>query len=128
MEKFLNIRYPFEDSDRGFLVALNQTTKDAVKSDLLHLLFTTKGSRYYLPEFGTNLRKYIFEPNDEITWADIISEIQMEVNRWIPGLKITSIQAVPDDTIPRAIFVRIEFKVGEGIFEESDFAEVSILP
>lgn len=128
MEKFLNIRYPFEDSDRGFLMALNQTTRDAVKSDLLHLLFTDKGSRYYLPEFGTNLRKYLFQPNDSVTWSEVISEIQLEVNTWIPGLKISNIQAIPDNTQPKAIFVRIEFKIGEGIFEESNFAEVSIIP
>jgi phage baseplate assembly protein W len=128
MEKFLNIRYPFEDSARGFLVELNQTSKEAVKSDLLHLLFTDKGSRYYLPEFGTNLKKYLFNPNDSPTHDDIIAEIQLEVNTFIPGLKITNIKPEADQFNPRAIFIRIDFKIGEGIFEESDFVEVSIAP
>lgn len=128
MEKFLNIRFPFEESNRGFFVELNQTTKDAVKSDLLHLLFTDKGSRYYLPEFGTNLKRYIFEQNDNITQRDIISEIQLEVNTFIPGLKIRNITSNLDNNKPKSFNVRIEFSVGEGIFEESDFAEVSISP
>lgn len=125
-DKFINIRYPFEDSTRGFFVELNQTTKEAVKSDLLHLLFTDKGSRYYLPTFGTNLRRYIFEPNDGSTHQDIISEIQLEVNTFIPGLKINSIGVTIDPNDENIAIVNINFSVGEGVFQETDFVEISI--
>lgn len=125
-DRFINIRFPFEDSTRGFFVELNQTTKEAVKSDLLHLLFTDKGSRYYLPTFGTNLKRYIFEPNDDSTHQDIISEIQLEVNTFIPGLKINSINVTIDPNDENAAIVNINFSVGEGIFQETDFVEISI--
>ena len=124
--KYFNIRYPFEESDKGFLVQLNQTTKDAAKSDLLHLLFTDKGSRYYLPTFGTNLRRYIFEPNDSPTHNDIISEIQLEVDTFLPGLKINYIKVAIDPNDENIAIVNINFTVGQGIFEETDFVEISI--
>lgn len=125
-DRFINIKFPFEDSTRGFFVELNQTTKEAVKSDLLHLLFTDKGSRYYLPTFGTNLKRYIFEPNDDSTHQDIISEIQLEVNTFIPGLKINSINVTIDPNDENVAIVNINFSVGEGIFQETDFVEISI--
>ena len=125
-DKYLNIRYPFEESDKGFFLQLNQTTKDAVKSDLLHLLFTNKGSRYYLPDFGTNLKRYVFKPNDAPTHSDIISEIQIAVDTYIPGLKITDISVTIDPTNENMAVVKVSFSVGQGIFEENDFVEVAI--
>lgn len=125
-EKFINIRYPFQDSSKGFFIELNQTTKDAVKSDLLHLLFTDKGKRYYMPEFGTNLRRYIFEPNDAPTHNEIISEIQFAVDTFIPGLKINNIEVKVDPNNENIAIVNIKFSVGVGVFEENDFVEIAI--
>lgn len=125
-EKFINIKFPFEESNRGFFVQLNQSTKEAVKSDLLHLLFTDKGSRYYLPTFGTNLKRYIFEPNDDPTHKDIIAEIQDAVNTFIPGLIINDIEVNIDPNDENIAVVNIKFTVGEGVFAESDVAQVVI--
>ena len=125
-EKFINIRFPFENSQRGFFVELNQTTKDALKSDLLHLLFTDKGSRYYLPTFGTNLRKYIFQPNDGATHEGIISEIQDAVNTFLPGLRINDINVEIDPNDENTAIVSIKFSVGQGALEESDMVQVAI--
>ncbi len=68
---YINIQYPFKDSKKGFLLELTETDQTAVKSDLMHLLLTNKGERFYLPNFGTNLLKFIFEPNDSLTLASI---------------------------------------------------------
>lgn len=125
-EKFINIKFPFEDSTRGFFVELNQTTKDALKSDLLHLLFTDKGSRYYLPTFGTNLRRYIFEPNDRPTHEDIMAEIQDAVNTFLPGLRINNIEVDIDPNDENIAVVNIKFSIGEGALEETDFVQVAI--
>lgn len=125
-EKFINIRFPFEESQRGFFVEMNQSTKDALKSDLLHLLFTDKGSRYYLPTFGTNLRQFIFEPNDRPTHESIISEIQDSVNNFLPGLTIDDIQVEVDPNYENSAIVSIRFSVGQGPFAESDVAQVVI--
>lgn len=125
-DKYINIRYPFQDSEKGFFVELNQTTKDAVKSDLLHLLLTNKGTRYYLPEFGTNLRRYIFQPNDAPTHNEIISEIQVAIDTYLPGLKINDIIVGVDPNNENAAIVNVKFSIGQGIFEETDFIEFTI--
>lgn len=125
-EKFINIKFPFEESTRGFLVELNQTVKEALKSDLLHLLFTDKGTRYYLPEFGTNLRRYIFQPNDTATHEDIMTEIQNAVNTYIPGLKINTIETVIDPNDENIAIVSINFTVGEGALAETEIVQVEI--
>ena len=57
-----------------------------LKSDLLHLLLTNKGERLYLPDFGSDLRKYIFEPNDDITHGKIKDSLNETIKTYIPNL------------------------------------------
>ena len=75
-ETFINIQFPFRDDDKGKFLEMNKTTKKAIKADLMHLLMTNRGERLYLPAFGTNLRKYIFEQNDFEVHTGIKNEIQ----------------------------------------------------
>lgn len=87
-----NITYPFKDNtitNSYFLT--NQVTKDAYVSNLLLLLLTEKNERYYEPDYGTNLLKYIFEPNDNLTSSDVEDEIRNTVSLYIPEIKITSV-------------------------------------
>ena len=53
---------------------------------------TRKGSRYFLPDFGTRLYEYIFEPLDGPTFSDIEFEIRDSVEKYIPGILITNIK------------------------------------
>ena len=70
-QRFINIDFPFKDSPEGFYFNLNATDADAIRADLLHLLLTNKGERLYSPDFGSDLKKFIFEPNDSITHEQI---------------------------------------------------------
>ena len=88
-----NIRFPLrDDNDKNTYFQLNQITKDAFSSDLLLLLLTEKGERYYDPNYGTNLLKYIFEQNDDLVRQDIEQEIKLTVSLYIPNLTINSVK------------------------------------
>ena len=80
MSKFINIDFPFKDSPQGFLLNLNSDTQRAVKADLMHLLLTRKGQRLYNPNFGTDLIKFIFEPNDTLTRNQVQSAFNSVLN------------------------------------------------
>ncbi len=42
------ITFPFVDSQEGFFLGLNTTIPNEAKSNLIHLILTVKGSRYFL--------------------------------------------------------------------------------
>ncbi len=87
-----NIKFPLNDDvSKNSYFLMSQVTKDAFSSDLLLLLLTQKGERYYEPNYGTNLLKYIFEPNDTLTATDVEEEIKNIVSLYIPSLKINKI-------------------------------------
>jgi phage baseplate assembly protein W len=61
----------------------------------LHLILTRRGSRYYLPDFGTRIYEFIFEPLDGETFESIKVEIEEQVEKYIPNLTINSITIEP---------------------------------
>lgn len=125
-ETFINIKFPFEDSQKGYFLEMTKENKKAIKSDLMHLLLTNKGERLYMPDFGTNLKKYLFEPNIESTNADIRSEIQTSINKYIPNLKIDTLTVTPSDDNEHSVFVKLEYTVTNDTFQQSDFVIIQI--
>jgi phage baseplate assembly protein W len=89
--KTYGVAFPFNDSVQGDYVQLTQTINDEIRTDLIHLLLTRKGSRYFLPDFGTRLYEYIFEPLDGPSFNSIESEIRESCEKFLPQLKITNI-------------------------------------
>jgi phage baseplate assembly protein W len=89
------IIFPFRQSVTGKFLALSQETDEEIRSNLIFLLLTRKGSRYYLPDFGTRLYEYIFEPLDGETFDSIKTEIQDSVDKYIPNLTIQNITIEP---------------------------------
>ena len=122
--KYINIDFPFRDSEKGFYFKLNKTDTDAIRSDLLHLLLTNKGERLYLPDFGSDLRKYIFEPNDSITHDKIKNNLNETIKLYIPNLTVDDITFKNDD-IEELIIVELKYTVTEGTFANSDTIQIT---
>ena len=146
------ITFPFKDSQEGLFLSMNNLPDDEVRSNLIHLILTLKGSRYFLPDFGTNLMQYIFEPLDGGTKKVIEKEIREAVKKFIPNLQITKVDvktledikieeetqtldgSVDDKTFSfvgelqehYTIRVRIDYSVGAGVFESRDFVVINL--
>jgi phage baseplate assembly protein W len=145
------INFPFGDSLTGKYLNLSETPSDEIKNNLIHLLLTRKGSRYFLPDFGTRLYEYIFEPLDGPTFNDIETEIKDSVETYIPNLLVTSIsvtalsseEAGPYVTTEGNVVntqltisglatkeytakVRIDYQITNDVFNSSSFVIINI--
>ena len=118
-QRFINIDFPFKDSPEGFYFNLNATDADAIRADLLHLLLTNKGERLYLPDFGSDLKKYIFEPNDGVTHSEIKDNLNETIKRYMPNLIINDI-TFKKDSIEELIIVELTYTVTDGTFNSTD--------
>jgi uncharacterized protein len=118
-QRFINIDFPFKDSPEGFYFNLNATDADAIRADLLHLLLTNKGERLYLPDFGSDLKKYIFEPNDDVTHEQIKDNLNQTIKRYMPNLIINDI-TFKKDSIEELIIVELTYTVTDGTFNSTD--------
>jgi phage baseplate assembly protein W len=122
----ININFPFKDDSTGKFLQSTLTTEEAVKADLLHLLLTNKKERLYLPSFGTNLKRYIFEQNDSKTEEGIRTEIQTSINKFIPNLTINKITIDRTDKNEHVAIVRIDYTVTSNTFSSTDFVIVEL--
>jgi len=144
------IDFPFRNSDVGDYLRMTTTSEREVRANLIHLLLTRKGSRYYLPDFGTRLYEYIFNQNDSITYTYIEEEIRDSVKKYIPNLDINTIEIISaeddedesrsysqdederlyrvsgDSTKPYTAKVKIDYTVNNGTFSTSDFIIINI--
>jgi phage baseplate assembly protein W len=91
------LNFPFRDSSRGDYLQLTQFEAQEIKADLIHLLLTRKGSRYFLPTFGTRLYEFVFEPFDGLTFDAIESDIRDAVANFMPNLLLNNITITPAD-------------------------------
>jgi len=124
--KYINIHYPFQNSGEGFFLDLNSDDKAAIKSDLMHLLLTRRGQRLYNPDFGTDLLRYIFEPEDGLTLNQIKSEITNVVKKYLPNLAINEITVDESTESEYAAVVRIDYTITDNVFTESDFIMIKL--
>jgi len=124
--KYININFPFQDSDKGFFLDLNDEDSAAIKADLMHLILTRKGERLYLPDFGTNLLKFIFQPNDSGTLSEIKSEITDTVKKYLPNLAINEVTVDESVNSEYAATIRIDYTVTDDVFESTDFVIINI--
>jgi phage baseplate assembly protein W len=145
------INFPFRNSLTGDYLDLTQTANQEIRADLINLLLTRKGARYFLPDFGTRLYEFIFEPFDGLTFDAIESDIRANVEKYIPNLILDKITIEPLDPAeetdnesvltdsPSPIYrypgkgtaeytakVKIEYSVQDAAFASSDFVIINI--
>jgi phage baseplate assembly protein W len=118
--RYININYPFNNSPNGFFLEMNSNDNAAIKADLVHLILTRKGQRLYLPDFGTDLVKFIFDQNDDITLDLVKEEIKTVVKKYLPNLTITNITVTHSDENEYTAVISIDYIVTEGAFQTSD--------
>lgn len=87
---------------------------DLVKQDLLNHIYTIKGERVMMPNFGTRIPTLAFEPNDEFT-RKIIEEDLTEVFNYDPRVRLLTlnVMTLPDNNTILAVadLLFIEFNV-----------------
>lgn len=124
--KYINIDYPFKNSPKGFFLNLNADDQRAIKADLMHLLLTKKGQRLYNPDFGTNLIKFIFEPNDNLTLENLKEEVTSSVKKYLPKLSIKDISVTPSPDSDYAAVIRVDYVITDDVFDIVDFVIIKV--
>lgn len=72
------------------------TTKDQIKSNLVNLLLTDTGERIMNPNFGTNLKRFLFEGITDSSLDLLKNNILISILNYISEITVTNIILVPD--------------------------------
>ena len=72
------------------------STKDQIKSNLINLLLTDKGERIMNPEFGTDLRRLLFDNMTNLNSEVLKLKIIDSINIFIPEIILGEVKVEPN--------------------------------
>lgn len=114
-KQYYGVKFPFTDNNLdGHFIDLNENLDDKVASEILHVILTPKRTRLRRPDFGTDLIKFIFEPDDSITWDAVSKEVSESVSKYVRNAGIDNVAVVYGEDDPNAVYLDIRYSVKRG--------------
>lgn len=117
LDIFIGIDLPFYKSNgtEGYF-ASTKTTLQAVKNNLINLLKTERGERYFQPSLGLNLRSFLFQPIVPGLEDTIKEEIMSTMSLWLPFVNVKNmiVSLTESDSVDRnKIKIDITFSLSD---------------
>ena len=84
---------------------------EAVRQAVLLLLSTTPGERVMRPDYGCDLHRLLFSPNDDTTAGLAIHYVRRALERWEPRIALLSVDANRSEDQPGLLEVSVEYRV-----------------
>jgi phage baseplate assembly protein W len=75
------------------LIAIKNET--AIARSIRNLIYTNPGERFFNPDIGSDIRKSLFEPLDDITASVIKTQIENVINNYEPRVNLISVNVIP---------------------------------
>lgn len=103
--------FPYNLSDQGGLAYTDDITR--INQSLFILFETPKGDRLMMPEFGSNLYRYKFDPLDRVLMEKIRYTISEDVKRWEPRINLTSIEFLTENSMVdnSILYVSLSYRI-----------------
>jgi phage baseplate assembly protein W len=75
------------------------TTREAIKNNLVNWFLTNQGERPLNPEFGGNLRRFIFEQINQGNLEFLQEDLQSQISTFFPSIVINNLDVLsyPDN-------------------------------
>ena len=83
----------------------------SVRQSLLLLLSTSPGERVMRPDYGCNLRRLMYAPNDATTAGMAIHFVRRAVERWEPRVEVIGVDAGRDPINPERLNIALDYRV-----------------
>tara|TARA_R100000697_G_scaffold72567_1_gene84950 strand:- start:140 stop:535 length:396 start_codon:yes stop_codon:yes gene_type:complete len=85
------------------------TNSDAIKRALKNLILTDKLERPYNPEFGSDIRRRLFETHDGTVADEIASDIEFAIKNFEPRVRLLDVR-VDERLEQNGVFITIVFR------------------
>ena len=69
----------------------------ALRDGIIQLIMTSRGARVMRPDYGTDLRKSVFEPMDTTTLQTLRGQITQTIATYEPRAVVQQLNLIPDE-------------------------------
>lgn len=112
MAQTLGITIPLQLENNGYF-GTNKQLLRVLRSNLKNLIMTRKGERLHQPNFGCDIWKFVFEPNQGNFAENAYASVVNAVETWMPFLEVinvnidNSIENIEANTLKMSIIFRL---------------------
>lgn len=85
--------------------------RDSVRQAVLLLLSTVPGERVMRPDYGCDLHRLVFSPNDDTTAGLAIHYVRRALERWEPRVDVLRLDAARNPEEPERLDIILEYRV-----------------
>ncbi len=93
------------------------TNEVAIKRSIKNLILTQKGTRPFYPEYGTNIKKYLFSSLNPFELIDLEREIASSIQRNESRVVLKKVEAKPDGD--HGVKITVEYRIKNVNIESS---------
>ncbi len=84
---------------------------DSVRQAILLLISTRRGERVMRPDYGCDIHKLLFAPNDGTTAGLAIYYVRRALDRWEPRIDVIDIDAGPDPASLERLVIALAYRI-----------------
>ena len=85
--------------------------EESVRQSIFLLLATMPGERVMRPEYGCDLHRLVFSPNDDTTAGLAQHYVGQALARWEPRIQILHLDALRTEDDPGRLDIHLEYRV-----------------
>jgi Bacteriophage baseplate protein W len=100
--------------------------RESVRQAVLLLLSTRTGERVMRPDYGCDLHKLIFSPNDDTTAGLAMHYVRQAIERWEPRIVIERLDAGRDEAYPERLNILLEYRMSSSNTRDSLMFSVNL--
>jgi phage baseplate assembly protein W len=114
--RFVHPDFDIAENETGLRVSASgaiETVDEAasVRQAILMLLTTRPGERVMRPEYGTELHRLVFSPNDNTTAGLAIHYVKRTLARWEPRIDVLRVDAGANTAIATQLDIVVEYRL-----------------
>lgn len=85
--------------------------ENAVRQAIILLLSTAPGERVMRPDYGCDLGRLIFSPNDDTTAGLAIHYVTRAIEQWEPRLEVLGVDATRNPEHPELLDIQLNYRI-----------------
>ena len=108
------LKFPFEfqrKSGAPRLSTADSAAREHIRESVMQILGTDIGERFMNPDFGSGLRRCVFEPDDTALRGLVRHYVFEAVRRWEPRIRLLAVDFPGTDADRHFVPVRLTYRI-----------------
>lgn len=109
-QAFLGVGWKFPIHADGAKLAVSRFA-ESVEESIRIILSTSRGERVMRPDFGADLNRLVFSPNNTSTAGLAIFYVQESLRKWEPRIDLLEVDARADGNDAGVLLITIDYRI-----------------